>query len=283
MKYSVIYNPISGSGTGKNTAKKLVENLPNDQFEFFDIIETSKNYKQFFENLKDDTAVLLVGGDGTVNRFANDADGFYGNKDIYYFPSGSGNDFWKELGGGDKPILINKYLTDLPEVFVNGKTQKFINAVGYGIDGYCCEVGDLQRAKSNKPVNYTTIAIKGCLGGFTCPNAEITVDGVKKSYKKVWLAPTVKGRFYGGGMIPAPKQDRFNENRTLSSVVWHGSNRLKTLLVFPSIFKGEHVKHTEYIEIREGKEINVKFDKPTALQIDGETVLNVIEYTVKVK
>ncbi len=31
-----------------------------------------------------------------------------------------------------------------------------------------------------------------------------------------------------------------------------------------------------------GKEITVRFDRPVALQIDGETVLAVSEYTVKV-
>ena len=30
-----------------------------------------------------------------------------------------------------------------------------------------------------------------------------------------------------------------------------------------------------------GKEITVKFDAPRALQVDGETVLGVSEYTVK--
>ena len=51
---------------------------------------------------------------------------------------------------------------------------------------------------------------------------------------------------------------------------------------FPKIFKGEHVKYTKMISIYKGSEVKVSFDKPTALQIDGETVLGVTEYTVKV-
>ena len=34
------------------------------------------------------------------------------------------------------------------------------------MDGYCCEEGDKHRAVSDKPVNYTTIAIKGLLYKF---------------------------------------------------------------------------------------------------------------------
>ena len=60
----------------------------------------------------------------------------------------------------------------------------------------------------------------------------------------------------------------------------YGSGKLKTLTVFPSIFKGEHVKHTEMVDVFSGHEISVEFDRPVALQIDGETILNVTEYTV---
>ena len=95
------------------------------------------------------------------------------------------------------------------------------------------------------------------------------------------LAPSMNGRYYGGGMEVAPRQDRLNPERKLSLVIMHGSGKLKTLMVFPSIFKGEHVKHEEMVAVHEGREIRVAFDRPVALQIDGETRLNVTEYTVR--
>ena len=91
----------------------------------------------------------------------------------------------------------------------------------------------------------------------------------------------MNGRFYGGGMMTAPQQDRNNPEGKLSVVVMHGSGKLKTLMVFPSIFKGEHISHTEMVDVLTGKEITVRFDSPAALQIDGETVKNVSEYSVK--
>ena len=79
----------------------------------------------------------------------------------------------------------------------------------------------------------------------------------------------------------APIQDRLNENRTVASMVMFHKNRLRVLLAFPTIFKGEHViKHRKLIDIRNGNEITVEFDRPTALQIDGETVKDVLKYTV---
>ena len=53
-------------------------------------------------------------------------------------------------------------------------------------------------------------------------------------------------------------------------------------MIFPSIFKGEHLKHTKHAKVFTGKHITVEFDRPVALQIDGETILNVKSYEVKV-
>ena len=65
-------------------------------------------------------------------------------------------------------------------------------------------------------------------------------------------------------------------------MLFHGSGKLKTLMIFPSIFKGEHVKYKKNITILQGKSISVRFSRPASLQIDGETVLGVTEYSVNV-
>ena len=90
----------------------------------------------------------------------------------------------------------------------------------------------------------------------------------------------MNGRYIGGGMMIAPQQDRLNDDGSVSLMVMRCRSKLKTLIVFPTIFKGAHVKHTEIVDVFCGHDILVKFDRPTALQIDGETVLGVIEYSV---
>ena len=79
--------------------------------------------------------------------------------------------------------------------------------------------------------------------------------------------------------MTTPGQKR--ENGTVSTMLYYGKGRLKSLIVFPSIFMGEHVKHTDMVEVITGKEVTVKFDQPTSLQIDGETIVGVTEYFVK--
>ena len=81
-------------------------------------------------------------------------------------------------------------------------------------------------------------------------------------------------------MIPTPQQDRLAQPKQLSVMVYHSPRKLQALMVFPSIFKGEHVQHTEMCRVLTGHDITVQFDRPTALQIDGETVTGVTEYRV---
>ena len=281
MKNYVLYNPLSGNGQFEQKISELKNTYEN--CEIIDIT-TIENYEEFLSPLTEDDAVIICGGDGTINRFANATYDIDYKCDVLLAANGTGNDFLSDLGKtkSDTPMSIKKYLRDLPTVTVNGKTSYFINGIGFGIDGYCCEVGDRMKAeKPGEPVNYTAIAIKGLLGKFKPSNAKVTVDGKEYSFKKVWLSPTMHGKYYGGGMICAPEQDRLAEDKMNTLVVWHGSSKLPTLIAFPSIFKGEHVNKKKMINLFKGHEITVEFDRPCALQIDGETVLGVTSYTVK--
>lgn len=278
----ILYNALSGNKQGMEYSRLLLGNLAPEDAKLVDIA-TIKSYADFWAgiDLESDT-VILSGGDGTLNCFINANVELQLPKNLFYFASGSGNDFKKDVAGEDTTLIpLHNYIKDLPTVTVNGKTSYFINGIGYGIDGYCCEVGDIQKQKSDKPVNYTAIAIKGLLFHFKPTNAKVTVDGVTKEYQRVWIAPTMKGRYYGGGMFVTPDQDRFDPEGKVSFATLHNSGALHTLMIFPSIFKGKHVEHTKQFEVRTGHEITVEFDRPTALQIDGETVLGVTSYTVK--
>lgn len=277
----ILYNPLASSGEGEQEAQALDVLYPNSKL--IDVTQIT-NYPAFLEGLEKDDEIILCGGDGTLNRFANAIRNIPVKNNIFYYACGSGNDFVRDLGkqkGALPTFPINEYLKDLPTVTVNGEERVFLNGVGYGIDGYCCEVGDRQRATSGKPVNYTSIAIQGLLFHYKPTNAAVTVDGRKYTYEKVWIAPTMHGRYYGGGMIPTPQQNRLSKKNKLSLMVFHGTGKLRTLCIFPSIFKGKHIKHESAVKILTGRDITVEFDRPTPLQIDGETILNVTGYHAK--
>ena len=273
----VIYNPLAGDGNAEEDAK-LLQVILNDELEYYDMTYIT-NYAVFLSGLEKDDFLVIVGGDGTLNRFVNDTIEMEISQEILYLPSGSGNDFAREMDFSGNPFVITPYLKNLPSVEVKGKTYRFINGIGFGIDGYCCQVGDERKKASSKKVNYCGIAIQGLLFQFAARNAKVTVDDEEYFYKKVWIAPTMHGKYYGGGMIPAPEQDR--SSGKLSVMLFHGVGRLRTLCVFPSIFKGTHVLHKNMVAVHTGHEITVEFDRPTPLQIDGETILDVRKYTAR--
>ena len=178
MKYYVLYNTIAGHGKAEEVARSLPEKLDGEVVGFADMTKIT-NYSAFLSD-KSDCALVICGGDGTLNRFVNDAGEAIADSEVYYCATGSGNDFLRDLGAADGEVVrITEQLRDLPICEVNGKTYRFLNGVGYGIDGYCCEEGDKLRAAGETNINYTSIAIKGLLFHYKPTNATVTVDGVK--------------------------------------------------------------------------------------------------------
>jgi diacylglycerol kinase family enzyme len=281
MAYLVLYNPLAGNGMGKKNLDLVSSFAEKNECEFRDVT-TEQDLNRLLEEFQD-RDIILVGGDGTLNNFINSVDTAKVERDIYFLSSGSGNDFLNDIAHSldDGPVKINRYLKDLPTVIINGEEHRFINGIGFGLDGYCCEEGDRVRKRTNKPVNYTPIALKGFLYAYKPRNAVITVDGKEHAFKKVWIAPTMKGRFFGGGMKVAPDQDRLSSDRTVTTVIVSGISKLFCLMQFPKIFRGEH-KTLKGVDIFRGKNITVRFDRQTPLQVDGETYTGITEYSVRV-
>ena len=266
MKY-YLYNPFANNG--------IKSHIP----EGANLIDASKtDYPEFFAKLKDDDEVVLIGGDGTINYLINHVDTSKLKNNVYLYGNGTGNDFLNDINEEPgKEILLNPYLVNLPVARVNGKEYKYINNMSFGIDGYCCEEADRIKAKKpNKKINYTAIAIKGLLYAFKPRHAWIEVDGKEYEFDNCWLAPAMKGRYCGGGMMLAPGQDRNSD--LLTVIVYMSPSKIKSLKNFPLIFEGKHVALTDMVKVIPGKKIHVRFSEPCAVQIDGETILNVSEY-----
>lgn len=275
MNY-LLYNPLASNGKGTILKEEAKLFLEEEYPSLKEINVLEMNQKDFMRSLSPEDIILLVGGDGTLNHFANAIYEANLANDFYLYRAGTGNDFLRDIKEEGKLVLLNSYLKALPKVRIHDKETYFINGIGYGIDGMVCEVADALKAKGQTEINYTGIAIKLLLTKYKCPNATVKVDGKEFHYKRVWYASSMHGQYYGGGMMVAPGQNRLSD--TLSFCVMHKSRRLHTLMIFPSIFKGEHIKKKKYCSMIEGKHIEVIFDRPTALQIDGEVVQNVTHY-----
>ncbi len=278
MRY-VLFNPLSTTCLKED---KLVEAMnkidASKELKLVDVT-TIEDAKSFLSQLGKDDDIVLAGGDGTLNKFVNKYDFKNFDKNIYLYKAGNGNDFIRDINEFKEDfVLLNPYLNNLPTVKVNDIECKYVNGIGFGIDGLVCVESDKMKAEGKKDINYTTLSIKLLLTKFKKVKAKVVVDGKEYNFKNVFLASAMNGKYYGGGMKVAPSQDRMSDSVTVC--VWHDLNRINGLMLFPSIFKGEHVKKEKKVTILTGKHVSVTFDKPTALQIDGESIDKVTHYEV---
>lgn len=279
--YCVLFNPLAATGKGEERSHLLEEKLSGCTFRYQSLLDIPDK-KAFLRDLDPEVTPILTGGDGTICRFINDIGGTAPEREVYYFPAGTANDFLLDINKprDTAPFLLNPYVTDLPKIHFNGQTRVFLNGVGYGIDGYVCEEGSRLREKTGKKINYTGVALKGLAYAYKRCHAKVWIDGFEKEYDHVWMTPTMNGRYFGGAMMCAPGQDRMNPEHTVSLMVMRAKSRIRTLLLFPKIFSGRHVEATKIVDIYQGHSVYVRFDHPTALQIDGEVYPGVEEYRV---
>ena len=278
MNY-ILYNPKSNSENNDLNiipGKAELEKRGTKQINLLEVV-----LREFLDTLTDSDKVYLCGGDGTLHHFANNARGFSFPCPVYVIRSGTGNDFLNDIGQTDPNTLfdVREHIANLPEVEIDGKKQLFINGVGMGIDGEVCAGVEEYKKKTGKKANYTAIALKLLAYKYKRPSATVTIDGVTHHFNNVWMAGAMHGRYFGGGMMVAPMQDRTTGK--MNVMVMHGGTRAKILTIFPLIFKGGHVKHKDIVEIFECDEVTVTFDIPIGFQADGEVTPKMTTYTAR--
>lgn len=287
MNY-LFYNELADSGKNKDVVDKIQEELKtnlNGEVESKSVINLDVD--KTIKSLKVNDKVVLLGGDGTLNHFVNsiDLDKKLPCK-FYLYPYGTGNDFLNDVKEKQDPVThlveLNEYIQDLPVIEVKGKTYRFINGIGYGVDGECCKKADELKAQGKTDINYGKITVGLIFKGYVAPNAIVKVDGKEVGkFKKVYISAAMNGKYYGGGMKVAPDQVR--GSKLITSVVIYGTGKIGVITIFPNLFKGTHVKDKKHCFVAQGKEIEVSFDRPTALQIDGEVVSDVTSYKAYIK
>ncbi len=281
MRY-VLFNPLSANCVPiDKLARSLREVEPEEDIMFVDQTN-DREFENFKNNLKKEDDIVVSGGDGTLNHIANKLDFDALQNRVFVNKAGNGNDFLRDLNElKEEYTEITQHLKNLPVVTINGENQKFLNGVGFGIDGMICVESSKLKAKGKKKINYKSLAARLLLFKYKKVNAVINVDGKEYNFKNVFMSSSMNGKYYCGAMKQAPSQDR--NSATISLVVWHNFCRLSMLFAFSKVFDGKHILNKKHVTVLEGKEITVKYSKPTDIQIDGEAIHGISEYRVTKK
>ena len=97
--------------------------------------------------------------------------------------------------------------------------------------------------------------------------ATFVLDDETIVMKSLLLAAFANGRYYGGGMSPAP--DAKPDDGFLDICLIEGMNRLKILMFFPRLIKGTHTKMRE-VTLRRCRSIVMESPQPVHVNADGE-------------
>ncbi len=275
----ILYSSLAQGGEAFRQAYALMQKIGEDKAQLRSLNKFDP--REVLEFSEPNDTIILLGGDGTLNRFVNLPDMIPCRYKLEYTAGGTGNDFYRDVREFEEAdtFSLTPYLQKLPTVRFADRQFYFVNGVGAGLDGWCCMIMEEHRRANKKMPSYVSLALRGLLGKFKPLSATVNVDGVTHWFKNVYIATTMFGRFYGGGVKIAPDQMRSNTSQ-VSVVVVHSNSRLAVLPIFGTLFSGGHVKYKKYVTVLTGNDITVSFDRACPMQVDGEVHDPVSEYRI---
>lgn len=270
-KMIFIINPVAGGGK----AQKLIptiEKIMDETRIKYDIVLTTKPkdaIKISKESIqKGYNNIVAVGGDGTVNEVAM---GILesGNGTLGIIPSGTGNDLARTL---KIPFTPKEAI----EVIIKGNKKKmdvglvnnslFLNIASIGFDSEV--VKNTQKIKKRIKLGIAyVIGVLETLIIFKDKKIKLEIDDIPID-KNILLVAVGNGKYYGGGLKILPMA--IMEDGYFHVCIINRVSKIKLFFLFPSIFKGKHVKFKKHVDIFKAKKIRVITEDKTFLNVDGE-------------
>lgn len=217
--------------------------------------------------------IYACGGDGTLNEVLNGVVGFP-NAAITHFAGGSGNDFVKLFTDTapfrELPRLLDAQEEEIDLIRCNG--QYAINVCSVGLDA---RIG-------TDMVKYKHLPLVSGFGAYALSALVNTVKGVAEHYVveingerldgKKTLILASNGRYYGGGFHPVPDADP--RDGMLDVLLVTKVSRLKVLSVIGKYKDGKYAQFPELIRHVRAKELTVRCDGATPVNLDGELLVS---------
>jgi lipid kinase, YegS/Rv2252/BmrU family len=283
--YNFIVNTASRTGEGIIAWNKIEALLEETQIPykvyFTKYHHHATNITKTLSSSNLPITIIGVGGDGTINEIIN---GIVNHEltTLGFIPIGSGNDFARgfpipfELSEAIDCAILPKRISniDIGNIIYKDGSRAFGNSMGMGFDAAVCLEANstsikhiLNRLHLGK-LTYIGMALKQL---FLLKTAHITLtleDNEVHEFKKCYFVTIMNQQFEGGGFKFCP--DAKNDDGYLDICVVDNIIKAKIALIFPSAFKGKHVK-IKGIHIFRCKKAHLVADRPLAVHADGES------------
>ena len=236
----VISNPTSGSGAGA-AMLQTVRNLLDERGYSFRCETTAQpGHAVELADLavrEEMDGIVCLGGDGTIFEIVNGLAGRF--MTLYFVPCGTGNDFVRMLNLPKDPIeALRVQLDGKPHPIDVGRVNDyfFMNVSGCGFDAEVLRQ-TVRFKKYGKELLPYLLGILAALRLFKPLDIELTMDG-RTEKRVVTILSVGNGRYFGGGMMPAPHAEI---DDGLFDVIYVDKVNRPTIIRFLSKFiKGGH-------------------------------------------
>ena len=273
MKHLFIVNPVAGKGKSAKIIPQIRLLMEKNSLPYkIEITKAPKHapeiaasYIHKFPNIR----IYAVGGDGTLNEVLQGVAG--SNASLGVVPTGTGNDFLKTFCSQTDPYKLLPSLIQAeaaPVDMCKMNDRYFLNIASAGFDADV--VANTQYLKKLPYMKGKFAYIGGILLSLIrLKNVSATfyLDDEKIEMPSMLLSIFANGKYYGGGMLPAP--DAKPDDGYLDVCIIQGLKRLKILRFFPRLIKGTHINMSE-VTFRRCRTITMESPDLVHINADGE-------------
>jgi len=282
MKHVFIINPAAGPKNSFDTIKAMVEKHTEIDYVIYKTqVEGDATIyvkKMCEDNPEEQFRFYACGGDGTMNEVLNGVVG-HENAALTVYPSGSGNDYVKYFGGARLFLDLDSVIkgTEVPVDVMKINNRYALNVINFGFDTVVVKtMMKVKRLPLMKgKMSYIAGVISGLFGG-RHNNCYIKADGELLNPDGEFMMCTMaNGSFVGGSFNCAPRSI-VNDGLIEVTVV-----KPVELIKVPD-FIGKYTNGTfiddpacqKYVTYRQARKIELDWDKPYDMCIDGELDLD---------
>lgn len=268
--FDIIVNVNAGNDKGKSALKTVETILIGKQipYQVHKTCRPGNATKIAAElNKKDDTHIIVLGGDGTYNEVLNGISNF-ATITLGFIPCGTGNDYIKAI---NIPLDVKKALDIILQGniehtdFLQIGEKRAINCAGAGMDVDVLERYGQMKCFSGKLKYY--LSLIDVLLHLSFHKMKVTING--ETYEKsVFMIAVANGTCIGGGMRISPNSE-VNDGK-LNLIIVNEIKRSKVLGLLIKFLKGGKHIYEPCTESYLLDEVKIELLDKGKAQVDGE-------------
>ncbi len=235
--------------------------------------------------------IVVAGGDGTLSEVATGllSAGLAHHAEIGILPLGSGGDLARTLG-------IPRSLPDALALLRDGKARRidaglarysdstgaersshFLNAASAGVSGLVMRFVNQSHKRLGSRATFLLSSLRAILA-YEAQAVRLRVDGELVHEGRLILAAASNGRYFGGGMQPAP--DARVDDALFDVLLLSDMSRVKLLVHLETLYRGAHLSLRGVLSLR-GRVVELEPAErapdlagarasPVPIELDGE-------------